>query len=434
MRKYFNKCGISLMLAACLTVMSAVIPATANANVCYAAEPPTNVATETQTGSGETTTSTANANVPAIADLKAETLATANYILSQTDFSDLADTSKFYNASRNLILCIRSGADCETATNTYLAAVKQLINTDGTLNVAIADYGYPNDIYSSYAYILIVLALTNNDATDFNGTNLVLTFNNILRDATDDSLLNGYDSVNFTNTGINPYHVGTITSACAAYKDSMPDYESISAKFKNALTTLTSEGKGIDYYGLSADNNAIVYPHFIDMYNYDDVVKALIDSVLNYTEETFFDENDGTTHTIYNDYMTGAVIDEPSPNSTALSLALYAQFGKNELAAKSYNALMTYKSATTCGAFTYYGSDNIYVAQDALIGLTTYMNSLENKNNPFNVSEEVKFINENKAPNTGDNAPILALMVLMLVSVGAAVGFRKKLNCDLSGT
>ena len=438
MRKYFNKRGISLMLAACLTVMSAVIPATANANVCYAAEIGTNaeVGTESaseplvQPNSGATTANTANASIPAIADLKAQALATANYILGQTDFSDLTDTSKFYNASRNLILCIRCGADCTTAINTYLTAVKQRINADGTLNVLIADYGYPNDIYSSYAYLLIVLALTNNEATDFNGTNLVLTFNNILRDSADNAFLNGYDTVNFTNTGINPYHIGTINSACVAYKDSMPDYAGISAKLKNALTTLTSEGKGIDYYGLSADNNAVVYPHFINMYNTDATVKSLIDNVLSYTETTFFDKNDGTTHTIYNDYMTGTVIDEPSPNSTALSLAFYAQFGKTELAAKSYNALMTYKSTVTPGAFTYYGSDNLYAAQDALIGLTTYMNALENKNNPFNVSEEVKLINNLKSPNTGDNSPVLALMTLMLMSAVVILRFVGELRID----
>ncbi len=353
---------------------------------------------------------TADKTIPTADTVKAEALATANYVLAQTDFSDLSDTSKMYNCSTTLILAIRAGADCTDAVSAYLNSAKKIVNADGTLNVSVAAYGYPNDTFSSYAYLLMVLALTENDATNFDGANIVLAFNNILKNAKADDFNNGYDTTNYATTGINPYHIGYINSAVEAYSSSMPDYSTISATLKAGLALVTTDDKGINYSGsFSADNNGTVYPHFAKSYADDSNMRQLIDKVIAYTKDTYFDNTNGTTHSIYNDYTTGALIDEPNPDSTALALALYSQFVKDDLAAASYNALVkNYKSATTAGAYTYAGADSIYSSKDALTGLVTYSYRLQEKGYPFDVSDALSADNkqdETRPDNNGENNP-----------------------------
>lgn len=351
----------------------------------------------------ETSAGAADKTIPAADTVKAEALAAANYVLAQTDFSDLSDTSKMYNCSTTLILAIRAGADCTNAISAYLDSAKKIVNADGTLNVSVAAYGYPNDTFSSYAYLLMALALTGNNAADFEGANIVLAFNNILKNAVAEDFNNGYDNTNYASTGINPYHIGYINSTVEAYSSLMPDYETISASLKAGLTLVTTDGKGINYGdSFSADNNGTVYPHFAKAYGNDSSIRQLIDNAVAYTEATYFDSTNGTSHSIYNDYFTGALVDEPNPNATALALALYAQFGKDDLAAASYNALIkNYKSATTQGAYTYYGADSIYSSKDALTGFVTYSYKLQEKSNPFDVSDALSGDTPNTKPDDG---------------------------------
>ena len=129
-------------------------------------------------------TTTPDATVPAVADVRQEAQLTASYLMDNADYSNIADTSSFYNASRNLLLSIRSGYDCSKQTEAYLSSVKTLVNRDGTLNVSLAPYACSNDVLSSYAYLLMVLAITGNDASDFNGCNIVAAFDNLLANIT----------------------------------------------------------------------------------------------------------------------------------------------------------------------------------------------------------------------------------------------------------
>lgn len=117
---------------------------------------------------------TTDATAPAAADVRQEAQLTASYLMNNADYSNIADTSSFYNASRNLLLSIRSGYDCSKQTEAYLSSVKTLVNKDGTLNISLAPYACPNDVLSSYAYLLMVLAVTGNDATDLMAVILLL--------------------------------------------------------------------------------------------------------------------------------------------------------------------------------------------------------------------------------------------------------------------
>ena len=126
------------------------------------------------------TTAAPDTTVPAAGIVRNEAQLTASYLMANTDFTQISDTSTFYNASRNLLLSIRSGYNCSEQVNTYLNSVKALVNTDGTLNIENPSWAEPNNILSSYAYLLMVLAVTGNDASDFNGADIVTAFDKIL--------------------------------------------------------------------------------------------------------------------------------------------------------------------------------------------------------------------------------------------------------------
>ena len=310
------------------------------------------------------------------------------------DYSNIADTSSFYNASRNLLLSIRSGYDCSKQTEAYLNSVKSLVNKDGTLNVSLAPYACPNDVLSSYAYLLMVLAVTGYDAADFNGCNIVAAFDNLLANITDSDLTYTYDWNTYSSTGINPYHIGTFYSAVNSYKASLTNADKAIAAVKKALTTLCAGGNGIDYSGTSADNNGISLVPFASAYS-DADVKSAIDGAITYVK-TLADP-DGSTQGQYwsDDYSKNWYAS--NPDATALALALFAQYNVTDYAATNYNALIkNYKSSTTPGCYTYQGYDSVYSAQDSMIGLVTYQYVLEGKVNPFDVSAEVKAIADAK--------------------------------------
>lgn len=337
---------------------------------------------------------TTDATAPAAADVRQEAQLTASYLMNNADYSNIADTSSFYNASRNLLLSIRSGYDCSKQTEAYLSSVKTLVNKDGTLNISLAPYACPNDVLSSYAYLLMVLAVTGNDATDFNGCNIVAAFDNLLANITDSDLTYTYDWNTYSSTGINPYHIGTFYSAVNSYKDSLTNADKAIAAVKKALTTLCAGGNGIDYSGTSADNNGISLVPFASAYS-DADVKAAIDSAITYVK-TLADPDGSTQGQYWNeDYSKNWYAS--NPDATALALALFAQYNVSDYAATNYNALIkNYKSSTTPGCYTYQGYDSVYSAQDSMIGLVTYQYVLEGKVNPFDVSAEVKAIADAK--------------------------------------
>lgn len=337
---------------------------------------------------------TTSATAPAAADVRQEAQLTASYLMNNADYSNIADTSSFYNASRNLLLSIRSGYDCSKQTEAYLNSVKSLVNKDGTLNVSLAPYACPNDVLSSYAYLLMVLAVTGYDAADFNGCNIVAAFDNLLANITDSDLTYTYDWNTYSSTGINPYHIGTFYSAVNSYKASLTNADKAIAAVKKALTTLCAGGNGIDYSGTSADNNGISLVPFASAYS-DADVKSAIDGAITYVK-TLADP-DGSTQGQYwsDDYSKNWYAS--NPDATALALALFAQYNVTDYAATNYNALIkNYKSSTTPGCYTYQGYDSVYSAQDSMIGLVTYQYVLEGKVNPFDVSAEVKAIADAK--------------------------------------
>lgn len=133
----------------------------------------------------DSTVTTAGTDTVSASEVRTEAKATARFLMNNTDFTDISNTSTFYNASRNLILSVRSGYDCSVQADAYLKNVDALLNADGTLNLENAS-SFANDIYSNYAYLLLTLAVLDKDAADYNGINVVAAFDNIIANATSD--------------------------------------------------------------------------------------------------------------------------------------------------------------------------------------------------------------------------------------------------------
>lgn len=327
-----------------------------------------------------------NTTTPTLDKVQMESQKSAAYLMKQADYSNISNVSTFKEQSRNLILSIRSGYDCSDNIKAYLEAVTKIMDTDGTLNMEKNEYA-PNskDYYSSYAYLLLVLALAGEDATNFNNNNMVILFNDILNAAPENDFI--YSDAN--PDALNLYHLGIVNLAVESYSNELKDYMTISEKIKNALKAISTE-KGISYWGYSLDNNTHVYSYFYNMYTSDSEIKNLIDTVLTYTTTTYYDSINGTFN--YPDYNDSTKFN-PNENSTALAAALYSTYNNNELSAVAFNTLTSlYQSSTTPGAYTFFGEDSIFTTYDALYGLVAYQMSLSGKSNPFDVSDITKTV------------------------------------------
>lgn len=134
--------------------------------------------------------------------------------------------------------------------------------------------------------------------------------------------------------------------------------------------TARYEGKGIYYYGFSADNDA-VFLSFLNgqagLETENEVIKAALDSYVT---------ADGT---VKYDTTYGA-----NPDSTGTALAAYATIGDMTTAAKVYAGLLTYVNKDN-GAIQYYGEDNLYATKDALMGLVAYYRALTGQGSIYNL-------------------------------------------------
>jgi hypothetical protein len=399
MKKYLSR-AFAVLLAACLICIGA---SNATAVKAFAATKP-------------------DTKIPEITVLTQEIKETANYVAGKTNFSSIYSVSAFYGTSRNLILCLRSGIDCNEQALAYLAAVKEQLNSDGTLK--ITSNGNANDTSAMLAYLLEILALQDQDATNFYGVNILSAF---------DAFLGTADDTTFTQTSLNPYHLGNLYAAVYAYKDELTHSAKAIELIKTALLDKTT-ANGYDYYGITHDNNGIVYAPFDSLYKTDSTVKSAIDLAIT---------NSANDASMY-DPSTGISISWGTPNgdTTAMALAFYAQFENKTLAASSYNALMSFKATSTPGAFAYTGNTaNPGASIDALSGLITYERALTNKTNPFDVSDVLSAGktqpnlpgNTNEAdnelpasqipetPQTSDSANFYLLMIMAVSSLGTII-------------
>ncbi|MDO5381526.1 MAG: hypothetical protein Q4F06_02230 [Eubacteriales bacterium] len=325
----------------------------------------------------DTNTTSPDVTVPSIETVQSDAKATAEYVL-KCDFEnlDISSTSYFYNVARDLILSMRAGYNCDSYVNKFLEAVKNVTNYDGSFNLS-TEYSASTPVFVCYGYFIEVLTISGKDPSNYNGVNYISLLNDSMKNLTKNDFSRENSSWGYVHS-INIYHLGRLVSFVHSYKDFMADYDKIIKVLESVITDYT-DVKGIDSYGYSADNNGVVYTYlYNNLYKSSPTLSAKIDKVIASTYADYFSSSTGAATSWGSD----------SPNSTAYSLALYAQYGKSEYAAASYNAMnKLFKSSTTKGAYTYGPADNLLASQDALSALVTYLRVLQGKTNPFDVSD-----------------------------------------------
>ncbi len=294
-----------------------------------------------------------------------EAAKTAEYVLNALDSTELG----VYNY-KEIILIMRSGIDFGDLADRYINLLESNI-TDGKLIIN------DSENITMYAAYLIVLALHGDNALDADES-MVDAFNNLLA---------SYTTAEELNTAVgNPYYYDFIVPAVFAYGDYMENADSIKELLCDAIMInyeKTEDGCGINYWGLSCDTNAAVIPALNYFSGKEEIAAAVADAVA-FNESLIME--DGGSKFDNGEYSTASNAD-----STGAALYLYSILN-NENRELSFQGLMNFKIADTPGAYTYYGSDNMYATVDALKGLVAYKMAFANEGFPFDVTKEVSDI------------------------------------------
>lgn len=144
----------------------------------------------------------------------------------------------------------------------------------------------------------------------------------------------------------------------------------VAAKIKEGVLSYYvagDNGTGIDYWGVSADNNGNVLTALVSQYKTDADIQAKVDAAIawNSTQKD----------------ATGAITSWGSANasSTAMAMSMAARFGKFDEAKSYYDAMVQFESQAGDGAYTYMGDVSAFSTRDALTGLLAYRNGLAGK-------------------------------------------------------
>jgi len=290
-----------------------------------------------------------------IETLKTEITTTANYLLAGIK-ENLSKENYIldYSDYISYTMILKSGVSDIAVTDAFLNYLKNNFNADGTTSIAANKTSASTSLESAYSGIILFLNQTKNDPASFNNINFISIYENY-----------------FMNNVVNPY---TEQYAYAISKQNSNAFNDILA-FKNKLKTKSLShyvtdpvnGTGMNYWGVSADNNGMMFSPLLDYYNTDPTIKAQVDAALTYTSSLF--END------YTIMSWGA----KSTDSTALALKFFSEFNDLENAKKAYSGLLTFKSADIPGVFGENEYDPLYSTKDALLGMLSYLRILEGK-------------------------------------------------------
>ncbi len=285
-----------------------------------------------------------------VGQIEADLQDSANYMMTYLEQSiSTADYQISYTDYQDAMFAMKAGAQNHKVTGELNAYLKQkLAAYDETF---LNPYGSTGVQSFALAVIILYLEEQGVDVTDYEGINLIERFETIF----------------LAETEPNPYvyqYISAIETNMGKLSDAVVN------KVKDSVLAYyvdNENGIGIDYWGVSADNNGQVLTALVNAYATDSAVKTKVDGALAWNAA----QKDAS----------GAIVSWGAPNASATAMAMRAaaQFGQLEDAAGYYQAMEQFKSATTMGAYTYYGEDNIYSSRDALIGLLAYRNKLQSK-------------------------------------------------------
>lgn len=276
-----------------------------------------------------------------------ELSATAGYVMNTVSDRILAEdyTTMSYNDYIQAMLALKGGAENQQV----VQILSDYLKVD---NNPIFNGGTSSADSLAMAAAILFLNETGQNPADFDGQNLVTAM---------------YDTY-MAETDANPYAFQYVN---AAARQSLQDAEKLAALAEkveqDAMSYYVSDqsGTGIDYWGVSVDNNAVVLSALKQIAAEDEEVAAKIQAAMDWSMTQCDD--------------SGAVVSWGSinPDSTGQGLRLFAEYGDLENAEVLYHGTAQFKSRETEGAYTYGGVDSAFATVDMLWGLLAYDRALD---------------------------------------------------------
>lgn len=281
------------------------------------------------------------------AELNKELAATAGYVMNTLYNRISAEdyTTMSYNDYVQAMLALKGGAENEQVVqilSDYLKADDNAIfygNASATQALGMAT-------------AILFLNETGQNPADFDGQDLVTIM---------------YETY-MTEIEPNPY---TFQYVNAAARQCIQDKEKLSTLMgkveQDAMSyyVANESGTGIDYWGVSVDNNAVVLSALKQIADENQEIVERIDAALEWSALQC-DES-------------GAIVSwgAPNPDSTGQGLRMFAEYGDLKQAQILYGGTVQFKSQDTEGAYTYGGQDNAFATVDILWGLLAYDRALD---------------------------------------------------------
>lgn len=371
------------------------------------------------------------------AELDATAGAMCNYIKNKiSDGQSAIDSTDI----KNYTLILKSGYSDENVTRELLNYVKGLIDDkDNPISATYTDFSGNAALSNDYPYIIAFLNEAGENSSDFNGYN----FNSALEEAFLDEAVD-----------VNPYLQQYIVSAVNFNRKAFINPDKIIKKaYKAVLDSYTTDengNSGIDYWGVSVDNNGQCLCVLKSLYTTDNDVKEKLDAAISWTAAQFSDK--------------GEIISWGSPNSssTALAMKVFSEYNDLNNAKRAFNGMASFKSSSIEGVYESINyqtgeaeADYLYTTPDALMGLLAYYRAIEgigtldvivpDKNTEPDTTKEpadqqettsalettapLETTTADKAeavPPTGDATPIFAAAAILLLSGTIYLGVNKR--------
>lgn len=301
----------------------------------------------------------------------ASTLAVSAFAAQQNEVDkELFDTSKYLLEQNNsadyfndyALGAVISGAADESFKDSYKKSIEDALKeNDGKLMYTDQ---YSGDTAESLMYessAVIALHKMGFDVSDIGGYDLTKAIESF-----DLTLID------------NPYHL------CEALKASKligAGEENISRLIDALMTYYTDNGEtgGMDYWGISTDNNGAFIEALAPFSDSDEKIKSAIEKSVKFIEK--MKRPDGY------DSSEAYASENGNADSTALALRAFIAVNDGEKAQEAYNYLLGFKSQEKDGAYLYAGDESVYAAKDAQYALLAYSEYLLKTNDNQTESE-----------------------------------------------
>lgn len=290
-------------------------------------------------------------------DVSKELYSTSAYLIEQNSSADYTNDY--------VLGAVVSGAIDDGFCESYKESVADALSANGG-KLMYTDY-YTGEEIESLMYestAAIVLNKMGYDTADIGGYDLAEVISNY-----DLSLIS------------NPYHLCEALKAVRAINAG----EELEQKLLDAVMSYYKEDEndsslgGMDYWGISTDNNGVFVEAVAPYADTDEQVKTAVEKSINFIKSMKREDGYDSSVAYASEYG--------NPDSTALALRAFVACGDDESAGEAYDLLLGFKSENVSGAYLYFGEENLYAAKDAQSALLAYYEYVSAKDVPDDVTD-----------------------------------------------